>query len=305
MRPRERGTRGRVVRPVSENGGWAATPARGAEGVRESGPTELRQPRDLGRLRERRRRDGRMDAWILAAAVLVVVLGLGMAVHALARPKAGQTSRPSATARRGASTKRQDGTSAEQSAVFAHLKRYGIAVHFPAIPSDMVAVGFHQAYNVHATDLVPVLQVHPKDKYLATKAALKDDPSLKLFLMMSRGRGSSEYSAADCAVRPGTILVAPVTGVVTLVKTYQLAGYGTDYRVEIKADGAAPVRLVMIHITDVTVKPGDRVEGGVTPVATVRHLRGIDSQVNKYLPVPADHTHLQVNNVGYTLQGGS
>jgi hypothetical protein len=194
---------------------------------------------------------------------------------------------------------------AQSTAVFASLRGHAIDLHFPAIPEDMIAVGFHQAWNVHATEMVPRLKTLPDQKYAATKSALRSDPSLKLFVMMSRGRGSSRYSAADCAVRPGSLILAPVTGVIAKVKTYILAGYGLDYQVEIKPDGASGLRVVLIHIRDVTVKVGDRVEGGVTPLATVRHLTGIDNQVNRYLPVQADHTHVQINDAGYTLSGGN
>jgi hypothetical protein len=184
------------------------------------------------------------------------------------------------------------------------MERFGVAMHFPAAPDQMVAIGFHQAWNVKATDLVPEMKVHARDAYAKTKAALKADGSLKLFDMMSRGRGSSEHSAADCAVTPGATILSPVTGKVTLVKTYKLSGVGTDYHIEIEAEGAPGVRVVLIHIRDVVVREGERVEGGVTPLATVRHLP-IDNQVNRYLPVQADHTHVQINAVGYKLNESS
>ena len=63
-------------------------------------------------------------------------------------------------------------------------------------------------------------------------------------------------------MKPGAIVLSPVTGVVTVVTTYKLEGVGTDYRVEIEADGADAVRVVLIHLTDIVVKVGERVEGG-------------------------------------------
>jgi hypothetical protein len=260
--------------------------------------------------RAARDRRGRrlVEGWVLVLGTLVVFIALAMVVHAVARPRSSAPGTANAQPRAGAGAsagkKPRAAAPQEASAVFARMKRYGVELHFPAVPAEMVAVGFHQAWNLKAVDMLPVGKPYPRDKYESTKQALRADPSLKMFLMMSRGRGSSQYSAADCAVRPGALILSPVTGVVTLVKTYKLAGYGTDYQVQIKADGADAVRVVMIHLQDITVKAGERVEGGVTPIATVRHLT-IDSQVNKYLPVPADHTHVQINDVGYKLNEAS
>jgi hypothetical protein len=255
-----------------------------------------------------RRGRSMFEPW-MAVASIVAVLVLFFGVRAVfgSRGGSGQsggsgTKAANGMAERSVSATTSVGTST--SAVFARLKKYGVPMHFPASADEMLAVGFHQSWNLNGTDMVPQLPVHAKDKYEATKKALASDPNLKLFEMMSRGRGSSEYSAADCAVKPGATILSPVTGTVTLVKKYRLEGKYDDYRVEIKADGAAPVRVVLIHIQDIRVKEGQRVSGGVSPIATVRHLL-IDSQVNRYLPWPADHSHVQINAAGYTLNSGS
>ena len=186
-------------------------------------------------------------------------------------------------------------------AVFAHVSSQDVPIHFPARPANMLDVGFHQAYNPKAYAFVPTIKTLPIAKPATTKALLAADPSIRLFEEAYRARGSSERSAADCAVRPNSRLVSPVTGTVTLVKWYTLEGRIKDLQLEIKPDGAPLLRVVMIHIRDVTVKAGDHVTGGVTPVATVRHLT-LDSSVNRYLPVsPADHTHIQVNDERYRL----
>jgi hypothetical protein len=260
-----------------------------------------------GPRRSRSERRGRtlLDGWIIAVG-LVVLVAAGAAIGMLVRSgragsgAAGTKGSPTLLSAAPSGTE----VAPQPSTVFATMKRFGVEIHFPAPEKQMVAVGFHQAWNTKATDFVPGLKVHPKDAYAKTKAALKADPSLRLFEMMARGRGSSEFSAADCAVKPGATILSPVTGKVTLITTYKLAGVGTDYRVEIAAAGASSVRVVLIHIKDIIVKEGERVDGGVTPIATVRHLP-IDNQVNKYLPVAADHTHIQINAVGYKLNESS
>ncbi len=251
------------------------------------------------------RRSGRpmLEGWMIAA-IAVALVGAALGIALLVRPAIGRTGAGGALSDPKTASRAANGASSPPisapTAVFAHMKKYAVPLHLPAAPGEMLAVGFHQSWNVRGTDMIPALQVHPRDKYESTKQALRADPALKLFLMMSRGRGSSEYTAADCAVKPGSTILSPVTGTVTLIKRYKLSGTINDYQLEIKADGASPVRVVMIHIQDLRVRVGERVEGGVTPVATVRHLT-LDNQVNRYLPWPADHTHIQINDVGYTL----
>jgi hypothetical protein len=149
--------------------------------------------------------------------------------------------------------------------------------------------------NRKSVRFIPTMTCHKIDKASHTKALLKKDSKLKLFQQPLRGRGDSNFTAADCAVPPKTVVLAPVDGVVTSVRHYKLYGYIDDLRLEIKPDGAPHLRVVMIHITGVKVTKGDRVVGGVTPVAVVRHLP-IVSTINRFVPVKSvDHVHVQVN----------
>jgi hypothetical protein len=178
---------------------------------------------------------------------------------------------------------------------FAHMSGSKLYIHFPAPADKLVAVGFHQASNKKSVRFVPSMTCHKIDKASKTKALLKKDKKLKLFQQPLRGRGDSNFTAADCAVPPKTVVFAAVSGVVTNVRHYKLYGYIDDLRLEIKPDGAPHLRVVMIHITGVKVKKGDRVVGGVTPVAVVRHLPFV-STINRFVPVkPIDHVHIQVN----------
>jgi hypothetical protein len=178
---------------------------------------------------------------------------------------------------------------------FGRLAGTKLRIHFPAPAAKLVAVGFHQASNRKALRFIPGMTCLKIDRASRTRARLKKDKKLKLFQQPLRGRGSSNFSAADCAVPPKTVVFSPVTGVVTSVKRYKLYGYISDRRLEIKPDGCPHLRVVMIHITGVKVKKGQRVVGGVTPVAVVRHLP-IASTINRFVPVKrVDHVHIQVN----------
>lgn len=181
-------------------------------------------------------------------------------------------------------------------APFARILGTGVRIHLPAGPRLFVAVGFHQASYRKAKRLVPGMKCLGIKKASTMRAMLRRHPVIKLFQQPRRGRGTSNLSAADCAVKPKTVVVAPVSGVVTGIRKYKLYGRITDLRLEIKPDGAPRARVVMLHITGVKVKKGWRVTGGVSQVAVVRHLK-INSTVNRFVPVkPVDHVHIQVND---------
>jgi len=184
-------------------------------------------------------------------------------------------------------------------ATFARMAGTQLRIHFPAAPARFVAVGFHQADNKKAVRFIASYACLKRSSAVRTRRWLKASPKNVLFQQPLRGRGSSNFSAADCAVLPKTVVLAPVDGVVTSVRHYRLYGRIDDIRLEIKPNGYPKLRVVMLHITSIKVKKGARVVGGVTPVAIVRHLK-LSSTINRYVPVKnVDHTHIQVNLSSY------
>jgi hypothetical protein len=179
---------------------------------------------------------------------------------------------------------------------YARNASWNLRLNLPASPADLLAVGFHQASGkkvLKQTPTSPVIRIYKPAK---TKKLLGKVAGVKMFQQALRGRGTSNMTAADCAVKPKATILSPATGTVTMVKNYRLYGVYRDVQLEILPDGTSPkLRVVVLHVQDPRVKVGDRVVGGVTPIATVRHFRFL-SAVNRYLPVRyADHTHIQIN----------
>jgi hypothetical protein len=180
-------------------------------------------------------------------------------------------------------------------AVFARMAHSKLDIHFPATSAKLIAVGFHQASNRKAVLFQPKATCYRIYAASKTKSLLKNHPKVKMFQQPLRGRGDSNFTAADCAMPRKSVALSPVSGVVTSVKRYKLYGYVDDLRLEIKPNGAPHYRVVMLHITDIKVKPGQIVTAGVTPVAVVRHLPFV-STINRYVPASKiDHVHIQVN----------
>jgi hypothetical protein len=180
-------------------------------------------------------------------------------------------------------------------ATFARIIGTGVGIHFPAGPKQLVAVGFHQADNRKGKRFVPRMKCLGIKSARTTRAYLKKNPAAKLFQQPRRGRGTSNFSAADCSVPRKTTVLSPVSGIVTNVRSYKLYGRIKDMRLEIRPDGAPHLRVVMIHIDKVKVKKGWRVTGGKSQVAVVRNLK-INSTIDRYVPAKrVDHVHIQVN----------
>lgn len=145
----------------------------------------------------------------------------------------------------------------------------GVELVVPAL--DIAAVGFHQGGSGNLTLT----------------------PSGEHVVMASRNRGTSATSAVDIAVGADRTVTAPVAGTVTQVEDYSLYGKLTDTLMTIVPDGT-DVAIRMMHISDVTVKAGDRVEAGDT-IATARALP-VSSQVDRHHDGPAGpHVHLDVS----------
>ena len=112
-------------------------------------------------------------------------------------------------------------------------------------------------------------------------------------VMASRNRSTAPTSAVDVAVGRDRTVTSPVTGTVTQVAEYSLYGRVPDVLVTIEPDDAA-VSVRMMHLTDVSIEPGDRVEAGES-VARARQLP-MGSQVDRHHDGPAGpHVHLDVS----------
>ena len=117
---------------------------------------------------------------------------------------------------------------------------------------------------------------------------------------MWRPRPGSPDTAADVGAKPGTTVISPVTGTVVKVKSYKLYGKWPDYEIHITPDGFDNLDIVLIHVTDLEVKPGARVVAGVTPLAHVRKLSDkFSDQLAEYVKDGGNHVHLQVNNANF------
>ncbi|MCX8006839.1 MAG: M23 family metallopeptidase [Coriobacteriia bacterium] len=205
------------------------------------------------------------------------------------------------------------------------LARHGsLYLRLPVDPQAATQVAFHQASGdraVHLDALVPDASVKDAARMKAVVPA--DGPAATdaeeaatiwhgsvIRLWRSNRRGAPD-TAIDCGAEPGAGVFAPVSGTVVAVRPYKLYGRFDDFEIHIRPEGFDHLDLVLIHVDDVSVKAGDRVEGGVTRIARVRKMSDkTDLQLAAYTRNGGDHVHVQLNRTEPSqppsaLDGGS
>ena len=178
-------------------------------------------------------------------------------------------------------------------------------IHLAVDPAQLTALAFHQAAGRNAlpmTSLVP-------DADMALAAQIKGVPQAEAseglpedvwggvcLRMWRSNRGGMPDTAVDMGGEPGTPVWSPVTGTVVAVKPYLLYDQHDDVELHIRPEGREDIDVVLIHITDVLVEPGDRVLGGVTRIASIRKMSDkIEVQLGGYTTNGGDHVHMQLN----------
>lgn len=261
--------------------------APGADGldVEESKPRRRRRRRTSAR--------GRAGSVALAAALTLLLASIAIAA-ASGADDAGAQQQLTWVAR--------EPSTADRTPRFAACG--AIQLHLPVAERSLTALAFHQASGSNTLPMVALVadadmdvanDIHgvPPCETVDTEDDVLDAPCLRLW---RSNRGGEPDTAADIGADPGTPVLAPVTGVIVSAEPYELYGKYDDVRIAIRPDGRDDIDVVLIHITDPLVGAGDRVEAGVTRLASVRKMSDkMELQLGQYAANGGDHVHLQIN----------
>ena len=183
----------------------------------------------------------------------------------------------------------------------------GIKLRLPVAVDELTEVGFHQASYDYALPLSTPLPDASLSKAKKRKGTGRDISKQEAgedavltgkVLRMWRTRPGKPNTAVDVGAKPGSVVFAPVTGTVVLVKKYKLYDRYTDFQIHIIPDGRTSVDCVLIHIDRPLVKAGDRVFAGLTHMAEVRRFSDkMNMQLGHYTKGGGDHVHVQLNDV--------
>lgn len=167
----------------------------------------------------------------------------------------------------------------------------GVALHLAS--ERVVAVAFHEASMDDAMTLRPTgfcIVCRNRTKFEPPPAI---EPELEYLVLDSRGRSQAATSAADLVMPRGAEVLSPVSGTVVDVKRYRLYYRYPDVRLEIRPEEAPDRRVVVIHLEQVQLEKGQRVEASETTLGTVRRFP-FESQVDRYLRGKLPHVHMEV-----------
>ncbi len=175
---------------------------------------------------------------------------------------------------------------------FANIGQYQELLFLPAKESNLIGIGYHQAENRKALEMIP------KDSFKAIRVddPSKFNPNKRSVIMAPRGRGSPICSAADIAVKRDSIIYAPVSGKIVKIKEYSLYGKYLDYHIEIRPNKLSNIRVAIIHIKDLKIEVGQEVNKGITELGKVRSLsKYMHTQISDYYGPNVEHIHIQIN----------
>jgi murein DD-endopeptidase MepM/ murein hydrolase activator NlpD len=159
----------------------------------------------------------------------------------------------------------------EPTEVFAQVD--DLALRLPS--REVVVHGFHEASNRTSFAMTPV-----------------GDESR---VLPSRGRPAPATSAVDIVLADDEPVRSPVTGTVEVAESFHVYGKHPDRRIVLVPDDAPELRVVVLHVTGVAVKVGDRVEAGVSVLAESARRFPFRSQIDdETAPDAWPHVHYEV-----------
>lgn len=234
--------------------------------------------------------------------LLVVALGAALAVPVTVRPfgaTADGDARTGGVGAAGAGTRPGDrapgvavdeGDAGPPTVTFAGVDQ--VQLSLPA--AEVTRIGYHEASFPNALALAPLgSNTDNQNTTKFTAGEANDGP--EYLVLSSRGRPNPATSAVDIVMPEGTPVASVVTGQVSEVEPYLLYGRHQDTKIEIIPDNRPDLRVVLIHVDDVRVQPGDRVEAGRTVLAGTANRFPFSSHIDRYAEgTPEPHVHIEV-----------
>ncbi|MDR1422875.1 MAG: M23 family metallopeptidase [Coriobacteriales bacterium] len=184
-----------------------------------------------------------------------------------------------------------------------------LQIHSPICVTQITEVEYHQASYDWALQLNPLLTLvdaetvmenHGTHHVAADEQPVGDNPmigeAVSTWRLDSEG---PELSAVDVGAAAGTTVYAPATGTVVRIREYVLFEQIDDYELHIQINGHPEWDIIVLHIDNLVVQEGDKVIGGVTPIAQVRNIGDIIDNNLSNFTIPGEtgnHAHVQVND---------
>jgi hypothetical protein len=173
---------------------------------------------------------------------------------------------------------------------FAHVGPLALRLPVP----EPVLIAYHEATYRIAAALQPFGRCTKNDNPFKGKCPARSTGP-RYLIQYPRARPTAPTSAVDVVVHGGEWLRSPVDGVVLRVTRYGLYGRWPDIRIEIAPSGFPRLRVILLHVTNVRVLPGDRLVAGRTQIAFARLFPFRPNVDGYYQGGPYPHVHVEVS----------
>jgi hypothetical protein len=151
----------------------------------------------------------------------------------------------------------------------------GVTLHLPAARVELI--GLHESSHDGARPIVVL------------------DGVVRAPVLAGRERDTASTGAADIVVDPAAEIRSPVTGRVIAANTYALYCRYRDDLVFIEPDEQPGWQVKVFHIDRHQVRPGQRVQAGITVLAPRATQLPFVSQVDELTTAPSwPHVHVEV-----------
>jgi hypothetical protein len=158
----------------------------------------------------------------------------------------------------------------------------------------LIGIGFHESLFRIARTLRPHgrLRLNDNPGKFTPPSEATDGPAY--VVMGTRGRPTPATTSADIVVGSRSAVLSPVSGTVFRVRHYLLYCRAPDWQVVIRPDGRSDVLVMVLHITDISVKAKQRVVAGVTRIGLSWSNDSPGAEENAYFPDQYPHVHIEM-----------
>lgn len=172
-----------------------------------------------------------------------------------------------------------------------------IHIMLPIFEQEVTAVGYHPVDGDNLITLRPNGR-HLNGSFISSLGQVSQPEGPGFYLMEEGGRFGTATCSLDVGAPAGTVVFAPVDGIVAGIRNYNVRGECPDTEVRIQPQYESNMLLVMTHMGNIQATLGQPVRAGETRLGSVRRLDGcIEQQLSRYTYDSGNHLHMQVEYI--------
>jgi len=180
----------------------------------------------------------------------------------------------------------------EERPVFARVGDRNLLL--PVASGDVTIIAYRAVSDERAATLTPIGdQANANALVRFFRSIFSAEPTVRYHLL--EGADGDPTSSVLVGAPPGSLVTAPVSGVVTGVKEYLLYGKYSDVQIDIRPENSSGITVSLLLVSDPTVSIGEVVTAGKTQLGKVRECpEELGQTLALYTHDCGAHVHMQV-----------